>query len=66
MVKLLHALNMTILAVAKSEFDSMGCNILALGNDQVILLEGKRRVVVPDFDALLTETGDDADGGVLV
>ena len=37
-----------------------------LKRDGVIQLEGKRRVIVPDFDALLTETGDDADGGVLV
>lgn len=36
-----------------------------LKRDGVILLEGKRRVVIPDFDLLLTETGDDADGGVL-
>ncbi len=40
LVKFLHALNMTILPVAEIEFESMGCNILALGNDQVILLEG--------------------------
>lgn len=36
-----------------------------LKRDGVILLEGKRRVVIPDFDALMQETGDDADGGVL-
>ncbi|MBY4893722.1 Crp/Fnr family transcriptional regulator [Rhodobacteraceae bacterium N5(2021)] len=36
-----------------------------LKRDGVILLEGKRRIVVPDFDALLNETGDDADGGML-
>jgi CRP/FNR family transcriptional regulator len=36
-----------------------------LKRDGVILLEGKRRIIVPDFDALLTETGDDADGGML-
>jgi CRP/FNR family transcriptional regulator len=37
----------------------------ALKRDGVILLEGKRRVVVPDIQTLLDETGDDADGGVL-
>lgn len=36
-----------------------------LKRDGVILLEGKRQIVVPDFDALLNETGDDADGGML-
>jgi CRP/FNR family transcriptional regulator len=37
----------------------------ALKRDNVIRLEGKRRIVVPDFDALLDETGDDNDGGML-
>ncbi|MBF9043204.1 helix-turn-helix domain-containing protein [Rhodobacterales bacterium HKCCE4037] len=37
-----------------------------LKRDGVIRLEGKRRVLVPDFNLLLDETGDDADGGVLV
>ncbi len=37
----------------------------ALKKDGVIALEGKRKVTVPDFDRLLEETGDDADGGVL-
>ncbi len=37
-----------------------------LKRDGVILLDGKRRILVPDFDALLAEAGDDADGGVLV
>jgi len=37
----------------------------ALKVDGVIRLESKRRVAVPDFEALLEETGDDADGGVL-
>ena len=31
-----------------------------------IELEGKRHIVVPDFDRLLEETGDDSDGGMLV
>ena len=37
-----------------------------LKRDGVIVLEGKRRVIVPDFDVLMDETGDDADGGILV
>jgi len=36
----------------------------SLKRDGVIRLEGKRHIVIPDFDALLHETGDDADGGV--
>jgi CRP/FNR family transcriptional regulator len=38
----------------------------ALKRDGVIELEGKRRVIVPDYDVLLDEAGDDADGGFLV
>jgi CRP/FNR family transcriptional regulator len=37
----------------------------ALRNDGVIELEGKRRVIIPDFDRLIDEAGDDADGGFL-
>ncbi len=37
----------------------------ALKKDGVIALEGKRKIIVPDFEALLTEAGDDSDGGVL-
>jgi CRP/FNR family transcriptional regulator len=36
----------------------------SLKKDGVIRLEGKRHIVVPDFDILLDETGDDSDGGV--
>lgn len=39
----------------------------SLKRDAIIVLDGKRRILVPDFDALLDETGDDAaDGSVLV
>jgi CRP/FNR family transcriptional regulator len=38
----------------------------ALRRDGVIALEGKRHIIVPDFDRLGEETGDDADGGFLV
>ncbi|MGR3660123.1 MAG: transcriptional regulator FnrL [Paracoccaceae bacterium] len=36
----------------------------ALRKDGVISLAGSRTVSVPDFDRLVTETGDDADGGM--
>jgi CRP/FNR family transcriptional regulator len=38
----------------------------ALKRDGVIELEGKRRVVIPEFDRLTDEAGDDTDGGFLV
>jgi CRP/FNR family transcriptional regulator, anaerobic regulatory protein len=37
----------------------------ALKRDGVIELEEKRRIVVPNFDRLSDETGDDADGGLV-
>lgn len=37
----------------------------ALKRDGVVELEEKRRIVVPNFDRLSDETGDDADGGYL-
>ncbi|MCV2867647.1 Crp/Fnr family transcriptional regulator [Defluviimonas sp. WL0002] len=37
----------------------------ALKRDGVIELEGKRHVIVPDYDILLDEAGDDSDGGYL-
>lgn len=36
-----------------------------LKKDGIIDLEGRRGVVVPDFDRLLFESGDDSDGGML-
>lgn len=45
--------------------ETVSRQISALKRDGVIALEGKRRIVIPDFDRLLEETGDDADGGVL-
>ncbi len=38
----------------------------ALKRDGVIQLQGKRKIVIPDFEALMLETGDDSDGGVLI
>jgi len=37
----------------------------ALKKDGVIVLDGKRRVVIPDMEALIMETGDDMDGGLI-
>ena len=45
--------------------ETVSRQISALKRDGVIELEGKRHVTVPDFDRLVTETGDDADGGML-
>ena len=46
--------------------ETVSRQVSALKNDRVIELEGKRHVIVPDFDLLLDEAGDDADGGFLV
>jgi CRP/FNR family transcriptional regulator, anaerobic regulatory protein len=37
----------------------------ALKRDGIIQLAGKRRIIVPDFDRLQSETGDDMDGGMV-
>jgi CRP/FNR family transcriptional regulator len=37
----------------------------ALKKDGVVILEGKRRIRVPDMDRLMDEAGDDSDGGFL-
>ncbi len=46
--------------------ETVSRQVSALKRDGVIVLEGKRHIVVPDFDRLLEETGDDSDGGLLV
>jgi CRP/FNR family transcriptional regulator len=46
--------------------ETVSRQISALKRDGVIELEGKRHVVIPDFDRLLEEAGDDSDGGFLV
>lgn len=43
--------------------ETVSRQISALKNDGVIQLEGKRHITVPDFDRLLEEAADDADGG---
>ncbi len=37
----------------------------ALKRSGLIVLEGKRQIVIPDLNALISEAGDDADGGYL-
>ncbi|MCB5409523.1 transcriptional regulator FnrL [Pseudogemmobacter faecipullorum] len=44
--------------------ETVSRQISALKRDGVILLEGKRQILVPDFDRLLEEAGDDCDGGI--
>jgi CRP/FNR family transcriptional regulator len=46
--------------------ETVSRQINALKKDNIIALEKKRRVVVKDFARLLSETGDDEDGGFLV
>ena len=46
--------------------ETVSRQISALKRDDVIRLEGKRHVTVPNFDRLLDEAGDDSDGGMLV
>ncbi len=46
--------------------ETVSRQISALRKDGIIELEGKRHVVVRNFDALMEETGDDSDGGFLV
>lgn len=43
--------------------ETVSRQISALKKTGTIQLEGKRRVIVPDLDALIVETGDDTDGG---
>ena len=38
----------------------------ALKRDGIISLSGKRQISVPDMDRLMTEAGDDSDGGYLI
>ncbi len=45
--------------------ETVSRQISALKKDGVIVLEGKRHVTIPDFQRLLNESGDDADGGIL-
>ncbi|QPH54193.1 transcriptional regulator FnrL [Pontivivens ytuae] len=46
--------------------ETVSRQISALKRDGVIRLQGTRGIEVPDFERLLAETGDDADGGPLI
>ncbi len=46
--------------------ETVSRQISALKKDQVILLESKRHVTIPDMGRLMEEAGDDSDGGFLV
>ncbi len=45
--------------------ETVSRQISALKREGTIILEGKRRVRVPDMHRLMMETGDDVDGGVI-
>lgn len=45
--------------------ETVSRQISALKRDDVIRLEGKRHVIIPDFDRLCEEAGDDSDGGLV-
>jgi CRP/FNR family transcriptional regulator len=45
--------------------ETVSRQVSALRRDGVIILEGTRRVIVPNFRRLLEEAGDDSDGGLL-
>ena len=46
--------------------ETVSRQVSALKRDGIIVLEGKRRVHVPDLDLLMEEAGDDSDGGTLI
>ncbi|MFC4668793.1 transcriptional regulator FnrL [Seohaeicola nanhaiensis] len=46
--------------------ETVSRQISALKRDRVIVLDGKRHILVPDIGRLLEEAGDDSDGGYLV
>jgi len=46
--------------------ETVSRQISALKRDGVIELQGKRHVTIPDYAALLDESGDDTDGGMIV
>ncbi len=45
--------------------ETVSRQISALKKAGIIVLEGKRHVIIPDFAILMAETGDDVDGGPL-
>lgn len=44
--------------------ETVSRQVSALKRDGVIVLQGKRHIVVPSFERLIEETGDDSDGGL--
>ena len=46
--------------------ETVSRQISALRKSGIIQLEGKRRVIVPDLQDLIAETGDDVDGGMII
>jgi len=46
--------------------ETVSRQISALRKEGVIEIEGKRHIIIPDFDLLVEEAGDDSDGGFLV
>lgn len=44
--------------------ETVSRQVSALRKSGIIVLQGKRRILVPDFDRLIEETGDDSDGGM--
>ena len=46
--------------------ETVSRQISALKREGVIVLDGKRQVIVPDYAALVQESGDDTDGGLPV
>ena len=44
--------------------ETVSRHMSALKREGVIVLEGKRRVVIPAFRDLVAESGDDSDGGI--
>lgn len=46
--------------------ETVSRQLSALRKDGIIQIEGKRHIIIPDFDRLVEEAGDDSDGGFLV
>ncbi|MCB1397237.1 MAG: Crp/Fnr family transcriptional regulator [Rhodobacter sp.] len=46
--------------------ETVSRQISALRKDGIIEIEGKRHIIIPDFERLVEEAGDDSDGGFLV
>ena len=45
--------------------ETVSRQISALKSEGIIVLDGKRRILVPDIRRLMIETGDDMDGGMI-